>query len=72
MRITTRTVLILLFLMMFSGITLAQDIGVTAVRDIDQILPVEQRARVMNEILEWRLNHIVPERRNRHLDHHLP
>ena len=61
MRATTRTVLTLLFVMMFSGITLAQDIGVTAVRDIDQILPVEQRARIMNEILEWRLDHIVPE-----------
>lgn len=61
MRKTTRTVCILFFIFMSSGITLAQDIGVTAVRDIDQILPMEQRARIMNEILEWRLDHIVPE-----------
>jgi len=61
MRKTTNIVFILLFIMMISGITSAQDIGVTAVRDIDQILPVEQRAQVMNEILKWRLDNIVPE-----------
>ncbi len=61
MRKTTRTVFILFFIFISSGITLAQDIGVTAARDIDRILPVEQRARIMNEILEWRLDHIVPE-----------
>ncbi len=61
MRKTKGAVLILFFIIMFSGITSAQDIGVTAVRDIDRILPVEQRARIMNEILEWRLDHIVPE-----------
>ncbi len=61
MRKTNGAVLILFFIIMSSGITSAQDIGVTAVRDIDRILPVEQRARIMNEILEWRLDHIVPE-----------
>lgn len=38
----------------------AQHIGTTAVRDIDNILPQKDRARVMNEILEWRLENIVP------------
>ncbi len=56
-----KSTLLILAIVMLSGVTSAQDTGVTAVRDIDQILPVEQRARIMNEILEWRLDHIVPE-----------
>ncbi len=39
----------------------AQNIGTTAVRDIDNILPEKERARVMNEILEWRLDNIIPQ-----------
>jgi Xaa-Pro aminopeptidase len=39
----------------------AQDIGTAAVRDIDNVLPEKERAKVMNEILEWRLDHIIPE-----------
>ncbi len=43
------------------GIVYSQDVGTTAVRDIDNILPEKVRAEVMNEILEWRLEHIIPE-----------
>ena len=28
--------------------------------DIEQILPLRERARVYNEILEWRLDNILP------------
>jgi len=37
-----------------------RDIGTTAVRDVDAILPEMERARVMNEILEWRLDNLIP------------
>jgi Xaa-Pro aminopeptidase len=43
------------------GIVYSQNIGTTAVRDIDNILPEKARAEVKNEILEWRLEHIIPE-----------
>jgi len=43
------------------GMAYPQNIGTTAVRDIDNILPEIDRAKVMNEILEWRLDHIIPE-----------
>ncbi len=39
----------------------SQNIGTTAVRDIDNILPEKDRARIMNEILEWRLENIIPQ-----------
>ncbi len=54
-------ILISIFFILAAGITLAQDIGVTDVNDIDHILPEQQRAKIMNEILEWRLKHIIPE-----------
>lgn len=38
----------------------AQTIGTTAVRDIDNILPEKDRTKIMDEILEWRLENIVP------------
>jgi len=40
---------------------LAQDMGPANVGDINTILPERDRAKVMNEILEWRLDHIIPE-----------
>ncbi|UCE43388.1 MAG: M24 family metallopeptidase [Candidatus Aminicenantes bacterium] len=46
---------------MVVGTTHPQDIGTAAVRDIDNILQEKDRAKVMNEILEWRLEHIIPE-----------
>lgn len=51
---------LLVLLSLVMGATHAQDIGTTAVRDIDSILPEKDRAKVMNEILEWRLDHIIP------------
>jgi len=61
MKKTKLAIFISIFFIMAAAITLAQDIGVTDVNDIDHILPEQQRAKVMNEILEWRLEHIVPE-----------
>ncbi len=61
MKKTKHAIFISIFFILAAGITLAQDIGVTDVNDIDHILPEQQRAKVMNEILEWRLEHIVPE-----------
>jgi len=43
----------------------AQKVGVTGVRDIDNILPERGRAAVMNEWLEWRLDNILPEQMQR-------
>ncbi len=61
MKKTKLTIFISILFILAAGITLAQNIGVTDVNDIDHILPEQQRAKVMNEILEWRLEHIVPE-----------
>ncbi len=61
MKKTKLAIFISIFFILAAGITLAQDIGVTDVNDIDHILPEQQRAKVMNEVLEWRLEHIVPE-----------
>jgi len=49
-------------LILMAGLSLlAQDIGPANVGDINTILPERERADVMNEILEWRLDHIIPE-----------
>jgi hypothetical protein len=61
MKKTKLAIFISIFFILAAGITLAQNIGVTDVNDIDHILPEQQRAKVMNEILEWRLEHIIPE-----------
>jgi len=45
----------------FTSATLAQGYGGAGVRDIDQILPEKERAEVVNEILRWRLDNIIPE-----------
>ena len=34
---------------------------ISGVRDIDNILPLRERAQVYNELLEWRLDNILPE-----------
>lgn len=57
----TLLVLTAFLLSLLMGILLSQHIGTTAVRDIDNILPEKDRAEVINEILEWRLENIVPE-----------
>lgn len=43
------------------GTNNSQSIGTTAVRDIDNILPEERRSQAMDEILEWRLENIIPQ-----------
>jgi Xaa-Pro aminopeptidase len=52
------------FLIFAFGLSLAafsQGYGVTAVQDSQNILPENERARVRNEWLKWRLEHIIPE-----------
>lgn len=39
----------------------SQDYGAAAVDDSHNILPLRERARVMNDILRWRLDNIIPE-----------
>lgn len=39
----------------------AQGQPVAAVEDQSNILPIKQREKLMNEILEWRLKHILPD-----------
>ena len=39
----------------------AEDHGIPAVDDSQNVLPEKERARVMNEWLEWRLENIIPE-----------
>lgn len=53
--------IILIFIFLTAGNILAQDMGVTDVNDIAGILPEKERAAVMNEILEWRLDNIIPK-----------
>ena len=43
-----------------AGYGYVQNIGTTAVRDIDNILPEKDRTEIMDEILEWRLENIIP------------
>lgn len=54
-------VAIFALLLCISGALYAQDYGVSGVRDIDNILPLKERAELYNEILEWRLDNILPE-----------
>jgi hypothetical protein len=60
---TEKSLLVLaaILLSVAAGTVYSQNTGTTAVRDIDNILPEKDRAKVMNEILEWRLEHIIPE-----------
>ncbi|RKY89091.1 Xaa-Pro aminopeptidase [candidate division KSB1 bacterium] len=50
---------VLLFLI--TGKSYSQNYGVTGVKDIKNILPERNRAMVMNQWLEWRLDNIIPE-----------
>ena len=52
---------IMAFLMGVSITPYPQNIGVSSVRDIDNIIPLSQRAIVFNEILKWRLENVLPE-----------
>ncbi len=47
--------------LVLSGVLYSQEVGVTAVNDITNIMPEEKRAEVMNNWLEWRLENIIPK-----------
>ena len=48
-----------IFLLNFTII--AQELPVAGVKDIKRILPMEQRAKVQNQWLKWRLENILPQ-----------
>ena len=60
MRINLKSILFLICILLFAELIYAEDIGVTGVQDYEKILPEKQRAQVQNEILEWRLDNILP------------
>jgi Xaa-Pro aminopeptidase len=45
----------------FVSMAQSQDYGVAEVNDSHNILPLRERAKVMNDILRWRLDNIIPE-----------
>ncbi|MCP4723613.1 MAG: aminopeptidase P family protein [bacterium] len=56
-----RSCLLILILILTGSSLFAQDIGVTAVNDIQKILPERERAEIVNGWLEWRLENILPD-----------
>ena len=54
-------VLWLLLIATFSNLSFADGTGITAKGDIKKILPMRERAKVMNDWLEWRLENILPK-----------
>ncbi|MGD9344838.1 MAG: M24 family metallopeptidase [Candidatus Aminicenantes bacterium] len=52
--------LIFLIIGVFVSTVQSQEYGVASVDDSHNILPVGERAKVMNEILTWRLDNIIP------------
>ncbi len=57
----TLRMICLVFLILTGSHSLAQVADVAAVKDSKKILPEQERARVMNEWLKWRLDNIIPE-----------
>ena len=57
---TTRVLLLIGSLLVAGGL-LAQDIGVAAVNDTANILPVMKREQLQNEWLRWRLDNLIPQ-----------
>jgi len=49
------------FLLILVSFSFAQEYGVTGVQDFKNILPVKERAAVMEQWLLWRLDNIIPE-----------
>ena len=45
---------------------LAQDVGFGDVDDISNILPLREREKYMNEVVEWRVENLLPELMNKH------
>ena len=48
-------------LLVFITNSYSQDIGVTAVQDIKNILPLQKQLKIMEQWLEWRLDNIIPD-----------
>lgn len=55
------TVLLLLVTATFSNLCFADGTGITAKGDIKKILPMRERAKVMNDWLKWRFENILPK-----------
>jgi len=53
--------MVILISTVMSGAAIAQENDVAAVDDSHNILPQRERAKVMNDWLRWRLDHIVPK-----------
>ena len=53
--------ILLILLFTLTSLSYSQDYGIQAVNDDWNILPEKDRARVMNEWLEWRLENILPD-----------
>jgi len=56
-----RNVFLLCLILFLAVPAIAENQGVAAVDDSRNILPEEERARIMNEWLKWRLENIIPE-----------
>jgi len=56
-----RKVSFLFLLSLFAAYLCAQDYGPTAVRDIQNILPLKEQLSIMEQYLAWRLDHIIPD-----------
>jgi Xaa-Pro aminopeptidase len=54
------TVILALVLTLPATLSPAQDYGVPAVRDQQNILPLRKRVEVVNNILRWRLDNLIP------------
>ena len=53
----------LVLLLLITHMSFSQDRGIAAVNDIDidNVLPKNERACMMNDWLEWRLDNILPD-----------
>jgi len=61
MKLKNNIQLLFLFLsLLFAVNSFSQDYGITGARDINNILPVREQAKIREQWLEWRLTHILP------------
>jgi len=57
---------ILMLLAADSAVAQRQQVGFTSVSDADHVLSVRERTRYMDEIVEWRLQHLLPGLMDKH------
>ncbi|MBT7465492.1 MAG: hypothetical protein HN686_15995, partial [Bacteroidetes bacterium] len=63
-RLSLKAVLCPIFVVILTAMSLglsAQNPVSYQLRDIDQILSEQKRAEVVNDLLQWRLDHIIPD-----------